>query len=78
MKPTQSHWRRRQTHAGADSAAADADVVDQVALGQKPCRLRRQLYSITGFLLLLLVLLVLFCLAFWPLTPADCLVILLS
>ena len=55
MKPTQSHWRRRQTHAGADSAAADADVVDQVALGQKPCRLRRQLYSITGFLLLLLV-----------------------
>lgn len=29
---------------------------DQVALGQNPCRLRRQLYSITGFRLLLLLL----------------------
>ena len=51
VKLTQSHWRRRKTHAGASSSAADADVVDRVALGQKPCRLRRQLYSITGFLL---------------------------
>lgn len=51
MKPTQSHWRRCETHAGASSVAADADVVDRIALGQKPCRLRRQLYSITGFLL---------------------------
>lgn len=51
MKLTQSHWRRCETHAGASLVAADADVVDRIALGQKPCRLRRQLYSITGCLL---------------------------
>lgn len=53
-KPTQSHWRRPEAHAGADLVAADADVVDQLALGQKPCRWRRQVYSITGRSLLLL------------------------
>ena len=51
VKLTQSHWRRCETHAGASLVAADADVVDRIALGQKPCRLRRQIYSITGFLL---------------------------
>lgn len=50
MKPTQSHWHRSEAHAGADSVAADADVVDQLVLGQKPCRWRSQLFHYRSIL----------------------------